>query len=690
MAGEYWGAVVVAVILIAASWFGCALQLDQLTEHADADAAARATQLTRSYRDTVTSSLSSIDNTLRFIAAYDAENGQRRSAALLDREQLYRGLVTNVAVIDLHGRGLAIGARGRVPISIGDRAYVRAAFRSRSLVIGPPLVSRIDGELSLPFARAVRRPDGTVIGAVASLIAARSFTFGYTVNSFGPHGILEIVGSHDGVVRARLSADRSQRLVGRSLAATSSLWAAVAAAPSGSASQASGLDGVRRIFSYDRVAEYPIIVIAGLAYGDIVEQTVGFRRTLLVRTGGATLIILIVLIAWIQQRSSTKRLHLLSEAATNANRAKSVFLANMSHEIRTPMNGVLGLTNLALMTELTAQQRDYLTKIDSSAKALITIINDILDFSKIEAGKLELEAIDFDLHAVLENARSIGSLLAVNKGLPFVIRVDPDVPTNLIGDPLRFGQILLNLVTNAIKFTEAGEVNVSIALGAHDERSAELVTTVRDTGMGMSPGVQSRLFGSFAQGDASITRRFGGTGLGLAISKALVDQMGGTIGVTSAPGIGSTFQFIVTFGIPVMVPAPVTIAAGQLGGRRALVVDDNPINQQIMQHLLKRCGMSVELAGTGREAVDAVLADDARFDVVIMDVQMPDMDGLEATRLIRMRVGADRLPIIAMTAHAMLEERLASLAAGMNDHLTKPVDPKRLTRTLERLFPTEG
>jgi two-component system, sensor histidine kinase and response regulator len=523
-------------------------------------------------------------------------------------------------------------------------------------------------------------------------------------------------------------------------------------------------------------------------------------------------------------------------AAEAASRAKGDFLANMSHEIRTPMNAILGLAHLALKTELTTRQRDYLEKIHAAGNSLLGIINDILDFSKIEAGRLELESALFNLDDVLDNLASLITAKAHEKeAVEVLFRTDPEVPRALVGDPLRLGQVLINLANNAVKFTEGGDILVTTELIGVDAGRARIRFSVRDTGIGLTEEQKARLFESFSQADTSTTRRFGGTGLGLAICKRLVGIMGGDIQVASAPGRGSTFSFTADFGLagetgprrydapadlkqmrvlvvddnptsrailqemlesfsfevtavasgaaglaefehpqdsrsyglvvmdwkmPVMDgietarrikassahrPPPVILvtaygredilrqaeAAGlegvllkpvslahlfdtimeifgrrrpprfassaaektastfeRLAGGRVLLAEDNEINQQVAMEILRGAGLEVVLATNGREAVERVTR--GGFDAVLMDVQMPVMDGYAATREIRKWEGGRRknhqspIPIIAMTAHAMSGDSAKSLAAGMNDHITKPIDPAALFETLAR------
>ena len=384
----------------------------------------------------------------------------------------------------------------------------------------------------------------------------------------------------------------------------------------------------------------------------------------------------------------TEQLEHAMQVANTANKAKGDFLANMSHEIRTPMNAIIGLSDLCLRTDMSDKQQDYLTKIHGSAISLLGIINDILDFSKIEAGKLTLEAIDFDIDKVLENLATVAGIRAQEKGLALVFRRDPRVPAVLVGDPLRFGQVLINLTNNAVKFTESGEIAVEARLHEADDEEVVLRLSVRDTGIGMTQEQQTRLFKSFSQADVSTTRKYGGTGLGLAISKQLVEQMGGEISVHSVPGEGSTFSFDLAFGIgsqdarAAFDKTPDLEDLQPVRGAQILVVEDNEINQQVAQELLEQAGFHVDLANHGQHALE--MLDLKHYDCVLMDVQMPVMDGYTATGEIRRQARFEHLPVLAMTANATVEDRERALAAGMNDHIAKPIDPRTLLAALLR------
>ena len=404
--------------------------------------------------------------------------------------------------------------------------------------------------------------------------------------------------------------------------------------------------------------------------------------------------------------SRTHELEIAKDAAEASNRAKSTFLANMSHELRTPMNAIMGMTAIALRSTDNPKLRDQLGKVDQASHHLLAIINDILDLSKIEAERMTLEQVEFRLPDVLANLTTLTQTRALEKGLVLRIDLPADLQNSIFtGDPTRLGQVLLNLVGNAIKFTPQGSVEVRVEAGETLPDQVLLRFFVTDSGIGIAEEDQKRLFTSFEQADNSTTRKYGGTGLGLAISKRLVSMMGGEIGVNSQPGQGSTFWFSVRLNRKTINPQAATQTTTQAApsqatesaevrlqrnhtNARILLAEDEPINREILLCILQDIGLRADIAEDGLQALEQARA--TRYDLILMDIQMPGMNGIEVTHAIRADSVNRDTPIIAITANAFDEDRESCLAAGMHDHLSKPVDPEQLFEALLRWLAPPG
>jgi signal transduction histidine kinase/DNA-binding NarL/FixJ family response regulator len=601
-----------------------------------------------------------------------------------------------VSIISANGDLINFSRSHPAPaINVSDRDYFKAHRDNPALEVylSAPVQARGSGRWTFYLTRKLKNPRGDMIGLALVGVESDYFERFYRSISFGAGELTVTLVRQDGVLLAR--SPHVESLMGQSVSDSASFRllaqgrrAEVALTDESRASDPS--DTGLRMMAPRMSEAYPLVV--DLVVSDTLMLKNWHRTAWLI--GWLTLamdIVLIGLTGWILQLTRRRvqmfaQLEAARASAEEANRAKSAFLANMSHEIRTPMNGVLGMTELLLHTPLTARQRDLAAAAYGSGEAMLQLINDILDVSKIEAGKVELESIDFDLHALISDEISMFRASAQRKGVRLTHRVADAVPRAVRGDPMRLRQVLTNLVGNAVKFTDRGEVSLRVDSLEEDVHGHRLRFVVQDSGIGIAAHGVARLFQPFSQADGSMTRRFGGTGLGLAITHELIQLMGGVIGVQSDLGRGSTFTVELSL-LPAQgqLPAPSAQVASEparpLDGGRVLLAEDNPVNREVAMAMLESLGLQVACAADGAEAVRQ--AETEPFDLILMDCQMPEMDGFEATRRIRAN-GLRETPIVALTANAMSGDREHCIEAGMNDYLSKPFTRDALQRTMRR------
>ncbi|QJC58094.1 Sensory/regulatory protein RpfC [Polaromonas vacuolata] len=675
-------------------WITAALILQNLLRTTVHDEDLRNAGQAQAFAEYSSSSIKRIDEfMLDTREVYDG-NAEKFASLVKRRQANIADIAFQVGVIDKDGL-LAFTnlSKPKQRSDLSDREHFQvhkqAPFADK-LFISTPLKGRVSGLWSIQLTRPIFKEglfDGVLVVSISpSLLAAFNAKIGGDIKR--SVGIINA----KGVVLARYP--ESATAIGQVVKDSPFL---TASAPiSGTYRRIGSINKQDSLFGYYKTPEYGLNFVIGVPMDTVMAPYRQSRQQIIAVTVSISLLLLAFWLmafrAFSKLEKTQRDLEQARDSAHSASIAKSEFLANMSHEIRTPMNAILGMLHLLHTTELTTRQTDYTKKTEKAARSLLRLVDDILNISKIEARKIELDLRPFELQSMLDDLSVILSANLNDKALALRFMVDPDVPPVLRGDDMRLQQVLINIGGNAIKFSQEGEILIRVQLIEKSANDALLEFSVRDNGIGVAKENHIHIFDSFSQADTSTTRRYGGTGLGLSISSRIVALLGGELKIDSALGLGSRFYFQIRLPlsempakavvIPVSVPADIK-PPGRLAGLRLLVVEDNEINQLVAHGLLSLEGANITLAGNGQLGLDAI-ASKAPFDAVLMDMQMPVMDGCAATRVIRQELGLSHLPIIAMTANAMSADRQACVEAGMNDHIGKPFKLDELVATLQR------